>query len=298
MRKFVALIGLLLSCTLAMGQEADSLFVVQFKDGWVISHKLKGGENVYSLARQYHVPPMMLAEFNNISFQQDLNTMERLFIPIGAYNLWKDKATLPPGSRPLYHKVRKPSSLRQFAQLSGISSKTLQHWNNLSVSDVDKGQLLLVGWLIHDAPGTNGNRNKQIIPEVVPERGAPVAEEPDTIIVLRDTPLDTLSEGEKQYLKQTGDGVYAVHEKGTAAFFKGGGSSDDIYFAFHDTAPRGTIIKVTNPGTQKTVYVKVIGKVPSTRLYHNAIIGISSAARAALEVYEEKAWCELSYKQN
>ena len=91
-------------------------------------------------------------------------------------------------------------------------------------------------------------------------------------------------------------GPNATEEKGAAAFFKRvGTSSNGIFFAFHSMAKRGTILKVHNPGTGKTVYAKVIGTVPTTATYHNALIGLSSDARENLGVFEDKAWVQVSY---
>jgi LysM repeat protein len=110
-------------------------------------------------------------------------------------------------------------------------------------------------------------------------------------------PIDTLSEAEELYISQTHEGQNVHEEKGPAVFYPSASrSKQDIYYAFHNTAPRGTIIKVHNPGTDKTIFVKVIGTLPGTKLYHNSLIGITSQAKQELGVRnEEKAWCELSY---
>jgi hypothetical protein len=99
------------------------------------------------------------------------------------------------------------------------------------------------------------------------------------------------------YNRQTNNGMNVLTEKGTAVFFDKGGKNN-VYYAFHTATPSGTIIKVTNPGTGKTIYVKVLGKIPDTKLYSNSIIGISTSAREALGVTDSKAWVEISYPAN
>lgn len=88
-----------------------------------------------------------------------------------------------------------------------------------------------------------------------------------------------------------------MEESGTAVFFTSQDKpqSSKTVFAFHNTVPKGRVIKVYNPGTGKTAYVKVLGPIPETKQYHNAVIGIGSAAKQALGVVEDKAWCELKY---
>jgi hypothetical protein len=58
------------------------------------------------------------------------------------------------------------------------------------------------------------------------------------------------------------------------------------------------VVKVFNPGSGKTIYVKVLGPLPDTKLYANSIIGISSGAKEALGVTDNRTWCELSYAAN
>jgi LysM repeat protein len=107
-------------------------------------------------------------------------------------------------------------------------------------------------------------------------------------------PSDSLTEAGRVYLQQTYLGQSVTEEKGPAAFYDHSGPAD-VYFAFHNTAPRGKIIKVTNPGNGKYVFVKVLGPIPQTKLYHNCIIGLSGNAREALGVVGNKSWCTLQY---
>jgi hypothetical protein len=112
--------------------------------------------------------------------------------------------------------------------------------------------------------------------------------------------VDTTSEEEELYLQQTNNELNAIEEKGAVVFFASTGKvkSSDVFFAFHATAAKGTIIKVYNPGTNKTIFVKVLAPLPATKQYANSILGIGSVAKDALGVTENKAWCELKYSGN
>jgi hypothetical protein len=68
-------------------------------------------------------------------------------------------------------------------------------------------------------------------------------------------------------------------------------------YAFHNVAPRGTDIRVYNPGADKFVFVKVMGGLPDTKQYANSVIGISADAKELLgvSIMEDKAWVELKY---
>jgi hypothetical protein len=94
-------------------------------------------------------------------------------------------------------------------------------------------------------------------------------------------------------LLQTDNGNNTVHENGAAVFFPS--KSRRIFYAFSNKASRGALIKVINPANKRTVYVKVLGPLPATKQYANAVIGISASARSALGALENRVWCELVY---
>jgi LysM repeat protein len=305
LKTFFFSIAILLSLP-SFAQKTDSVFVSYDDEGWVIKHKVKAGETVLSLARHYHVPPAILADMNNVSYQQQLTPNSRIYIPLGAYNLITAKPLNSQETRPIYRKVGEDERLYGIARKSGVSQRTIQKWNNLDYLELHKGQVLLVGWVLYDNTAINKPPKEQVVKKETPVVAPPSSSikvtmhVPDTIyynpndtLALADT---MLSEGARLFNQQTFDGSSVTEEKGTAAFFKNIGlSNDGIYFAFHNTAKRGTIIKIYNPGTGKTVYAKVIGRLPVREIFHNAIIGISSDAKAELEVPGQKMWCEISY---
>lgn len=290
----------------SFAQKTDSIFVSHDDKGWVIRHKVKPKETVLSLARRFHVPPAMVADMNSVTYQQQLTANSKVYIPLGAYNLLTAKPLNTQETRPIYRKVGDDESLYSIARATGVSQRTIQKWNNLDYIELHKGQILLVGWVLYDNTSLTKPKKEQVAktepPVVKPSESSikVTMHVPDTIyynpndtLALADT---MLSEGAQLFNQQTFDGSSVTEEKGTAAFFKGGGfSSNGIYFAFHNTAKRGTIIKIYNPGTGKTVYAKVIGPLPVREIFHNAIIGISNDAKAELEVPGQKMWAEISY---
>ncbi len=166
---------------------------------------------------------------------------------------------------------------------------------------VTPGQTIQVGWVMYDAT--------EIAPPVTPP---PTTKPPGTppgqsggmkVKPIVDPPqyvkkviVDTFTSTEKLYLKQTQNEEKMGTEKGGAVFFNiPGKTAGEVYFAFYSGAPKGTIVRVVNPGAGKAIYVKVLGALPTTKLYYNSIIGISDRAKEELGVVEEKAWVELTY---
>ncbi|MBS1584286.1 MAG: LysM peptidoglycan-binding domain-containing protein [Bacteroidetes bacterium] len=118
----------------------------------------------------------------------------------------------------------------------------------------------------------------------------------DTVIVIKKKQDTTLNPFEQLYLTQTGNGVNATVEKGSVAFFNSAGTAQHVYYAMHNELERGVILKVYNPGDNKTVYAKVIGPLPATKQYYNCIMALSSNAKEELGLKEDKAWCEVSHR--
>lgn len=283
----------------------DTLQVVFYKDKWAIQHHVKKGQNLFLLSHRYHVPPALLADINDISFQSELQNGTDIYIPFGAFNQAKEESANRFDVRPLYYVVRKYDNLYRLAHLAGVPQKKLQQWNAMPDNYIEEGMRLFVGWVLYDVSDVpiadtvqvnKKKRDKNDNNTVTPATGGKGVHQ--TVTILRKgNKLDTIPEIEKKYKQQTQDELVVTEEKGTAVFYENKGklSTTNTYFAFHNTAKPGTIIKVYNPGTDKTVYVKVLGPIPNTKMYHNCIIGISSGAKAVLLVDEEKAWCELKY---
>lgn len=97
------------------------------------------------------------------------------------------------------------------------------------------------------------------------------------------------------YQQQASSGK-PVMEKGAGAWFKSNiSASTRRFYALNNNAPRGTVIKVTNPLNGKFVYVKVLDVIPQVSGNANLIIKISDAAMQELGVSAARFFCELEY---
>jgi len=267
----VALFVLLASC--AYAQKKDSLFV-RFDDGnWVLPHQVAAGENIAGIARAYHVPPTILANMNGVTATGNSIDKATINIPVGEYNILKSKPAATVSGRPLYYRCKQGDNVFRVATNSGVPQATLKEWNTLEGNSLYKDKILLLGWILYDAPGKQTNTD-------VATGGA------------------VISEAEHLYLSQTSNETNVKEEKGPAVFYDAVGKAGNVYYGFHNGTPHGTIIKVYNPGNGKTIFVKVMGPIPDGKQYYNAIIGISGTAKAALGVTESRAWCELKFTAN
>lgn len=89
-----------------------------------------------------------------------------------------------------------------------------------------------------------------------------------------------------------------VTENGSAATFKStSGWEDGKYYCLHNTATPGTIIKITNTTSGKTVFAKVLDVIPDIRQNNDLLIRISNAASEELGAGENKFYCTLEYSK-
>ena len=298
--KYCVAIALCLFVLTTNAQKNDSLFVTYNTDGWAINHKVKQGETLPMLARRYNVPAAVIAAANGISNRNGKISAPVLYVPVASYNMIKNKPVLLSDYRPLYYTLKNGEGLADVSRYAAVQQNTLQQWNGLKNTPVHDGQVVVVGWVLYDATQMPENVSTY-------EKHNIIVTQPVSTVTTKDgvtktyvmpPPPDTakhLSEIEMQYMRQTNNEAYITTEKGPAVFYEAAGHSSTMYYAFHNSIPHGTIIKVFNPGNGKTIFAKVIGPMPDTKQYYNCIIGISSNAKAALGANTSKLWCDLKF---
>ena len=85
-------------------------------------------------------------------------------------------------------------------------------------------------------------------------------------------------------------------ETGTAAVFKStSGWEDGKYYCLHNTAPAGSIVKITNKNTQRSVYAKVLDVIPDLKQNAGILIRLSNAAADELGAGENNFDAILNY---
>lgn len=296
------------------GAQDERFYVVNRDNKLVIDYPVKKGETVFSLSRKFHVPPSMITGQNGLSYQSELRTGAVVEIPLGTYNHINEQPAYMNDVRPLYYKVQGRENMSRIVRMTDVPQRKIERWNNLPNNVVKPGQELMIGWVLYDATPVNqpareaqnvtrsgGDWSTRAANErndvrEVPERPLDRAvQETQTIIVTRPDTEKQVNPDEEQYLSQTMNEQRVITEKGPAVFFAGASGSSKSFYAFHNSARRGAIIKVFNPGTGKSVFVKVIGTIPGTEQYYNSVIGISAAAKKELGVRENKMFCELTY---
>ena len=296
------------------------------------THTVGPKETLFSIGRMYEVHPKELASYNKISFDEGVKIGQVLKIPEKknmapvAEKTQSSAALVTPApsntapapaqvttssnvnGKPKYHTVQKGESLYQIARsYPGINVAELKKWNKLGDGGLKEGQKLIVGFT-----------SETVEVSAVPKQEAPKAQmaakteipattsTPQTPVVTTTTsspaPKENVKVGDGGYFKslfivQSRAAGSPKSENGQAAVFKSNSGWDDSkYYCLFNSAPAGTILKITNANTQKFVYAKVLDVIPDVQQNEGVVVRLSNAAAAELGANGEKFQVSLNYQ--
>ena len=285
MLKYLFFILLSLSGINAFAQYGDSLFAVRKGPVLALKYKLKKGESVGMIANRFYTSQEKIESMSGVDGRKKLPVGTLLFVPASAENFVASRQ--PVGmvnQEEVYYHVGERDDIALISMYAGIKKQELIMWNSLHGNSLAEGQPLFIGWI-------------KMVPRDSINLANGLAYPSKMTTFNPDTSKHAFGELDSLYNVQTRNGTSTISEKGTAVFFEKAGNNK-LYFAFHNTTPRGAVIKVLNPGTGKTIYAKVLGTIPDTKQYAGCVIAISNAAKDALGITDSKGWCELTYSPN
>ena len=223
------------------------------------------------------------------------------------------KTTIPAkkeGSYPIYHKVAKKESLYRISKLyENVTIDDIKKWNKISGDGVSEGVNLIVGY--SKEPGVKAaeviiekkaEEVKTIVKEI-PKAIESEKKEADKVVknepvkkeepkpVNKEEPVNITGKNfnggifKTLYEKQVSRKTNTAEEKGQAGIFKStSGWEDGKYYCLTNSAPPGSIVKITNPTNQRSVYAKVLDLIPDLKQNAGLVIRVSNAAASELGV--------------
>ena len=300
-----------------------------------IEHTVSAKESFYSIGRMFNVNPKELASFNHLKLTSGLNIGENLKIPLDKSNfLQEGKATNKEALIPVYHIVSPAETLyRLGVNYNKVPLASLKKWNHLQSDAVSVGVPMIVGYLKVDkalsslaSAKTNVPNEVAIAPQkeekpaaktaeqTVTTAPSPVDSEPvkteknETSVSTPQEPKSTVTTVASQsninfsggYFKnlfmQQSANKASTADAGSAGVFKStSGWQDGKYYCFNNEAAPGTILKVTNNATGKSVYAKVLDAIPGIKQNAGLVLVISNAAAEELGAKDAKFDCLITY---
>jgi LysM repeat protein len=293
-------------------------------------HKVVPKENFYSIGRMYNVTAKDLASYNNLQFENGLSVGESIKIPLTENNFLQSGTSVEGESLiPVYHSVQPKEGLYRISiNYNKVPLTSIKKWNHIQSDAVNVGTLLIVGYLKVNknesalagkaikptADVTVTEKTEPIKPAINPERLPPVKvpdadkqENKDVTTAQTDEHKVTVKTVTTKsninfsggYFKKLYDDQAEkkspASETGSGGTFKStSGWQDGKYYCFNNDAPPGSVIKVTDNATNKSVYAKVLDAIPDIKQNSGLVVIISNAAAEELGS-GDKFDCSLSY---
>ena len=208
----------------------------------------------------------------------------------------KPEAKVDPKKVATIHTVVAKETLYGLSKMYGVKVDDIKKWNKLTTDNLEDGTEIIVGYgtkakkpVVKEAEtiATDDEPIKKVEPKKIPK---PTEEKPPVKKVVEQIPTEEVSGqggGENRDFKGGFfKSLYKDNDKvveGNAGIFKStSGWEDGKYYCLHNSAKQGTIVKVTNIATGKSIYAKVLDMMPDLKQNDNLIIRISNAAADAL----------------
>ncbi len=267
----------------------DSIGVENLNGKKTIVHKLEPKETYFSLSRKYNVSPQSIIQFNsNKSLQIGAIVKiptDRSFTDLNASNTNSLQQTIQSSSEnSIDYKVGPREYLYSIARKFNTTVEKLKALNNFSSNNLSIGQIIKV-------PSVNSNPEQTIveIPRTPVANQEPVTNTP---AILTDS-IQNASERLK--LPVARYGLREVNERGIAITLDDENLNETKMLALHQTAPIGTVIKITNPMTGKSTFAKVVGKFTQNELSKDAIIVVNKATANLIGALDKRFQVTLIY---
>ncbi|MEM1319772.1 MAG: LysM peptidoglycan-binding domain-containing protein [Bacteroidota bacterium] len=238
----------------------------------IFEHQIAYKQTLFSLARFYGLSLAELFSYNPELRDQALSIDQYVKIPIPnrAIKRYKSKDYDPQTHIPVCYRVKRGDTLYRIAKVNfKMPVDTIAQRNQLIGYAISPGDVLTIGWM-----------NIEGIPEHYRvSRGSPELKKSRYL-------------GKKYF--QASQIKREYNEQGVAFWQKDGKQKTDLY-ALHRKAPVNSIIAVTNPMKKRTVYAKVIGRIPENVYGSNVVIVISSRTAQLLGARDARFFCKVRY---
>jgi LysM repeat protein len=291
-----------------------------------VVHKVEPKETLYALSRKYRVPVPQIVDAN-ANIESGITIGQLVYIPrkgkvpassatpsTSVANAATKPSDAPKTNRTFtidesgrkIHVVQPKQTLYSLSRMYNVTTEDIRKWNNLPSDNISIGAPLIVG---HNEKATKA---LIYIPEADDAVPATNVSAPEPVAITPILPAEPAEAAGKEELKEEtvkaekkegaeempssriADNVGKVIETGLAEVIDQKGEVNK-YLALHKTAPVGTILQVKNIMNGQTVYVRVIGNLPSTGANEKVIVKISKKAHQKLAALDNKFRVELSY---
>jgi len=192
-------------------------------------------------------------------------------------------ADTQPAGPPTQYKVSAGETLYSIAKRFNTTVDNIMKLNNMQSNTIQPGQLLNVrANATPPAP--------QAAPVVVQNSDSVVAKRDSTVVSHQDSANATIFHANANKF-----GIFEKDEKGVATWMEDDSLDPNKKLVLHRTAPIGTVIRITNPMTNRTTFAKVVGRFTDNEQTKDVIIVMTKNVAQSLGALDKRFQVSLSY---
>lgn len=293
--------------------------------GIYVEHTVAPKESFYSIGRLYNLPANEIAVYNHLKMADGLKIGQALHIPLVKENFTQTGETAKTEALvPVFHTVAAGETLyRLGVNYNKVSQASLKTWNHLASDEITAGTPVIIGFLKVDknlsalakkkfpaitapaettvqkaAPAAAETAANAVPPSTVPAevRETPAAKAEETTTAPAGQQAGHFSGGYfKDLYAARSENKMPVKSDGMAGVFKSmSGWQDGKYYCFYNQAVPGTVLKITERTSGKTIYAKVLDAVPDIKQNSGLLVVISNAGAEELGVGDTRFDCTVT----
>lgn len=191
------------------------------------------------------------------------------------------------------YKVQSGETLYRIALNHNMNYNDLAKFNGLKSTSVQAGQIIKIP--VNNAVVSNDVKEQSKVDRDNVDVNAKDKANISVNSNLNDSAAKNEIEQHNAYSYHESNGN--ITEQGVATWIMESSSSkNEKFYALHRSAPMGTIIKVNNPMSNRSVFVKVVGVLPDTGDNNDVLIKITQSAARRIGIFESRFRVEISYK--
>lgn len=299
----------LASTNVVAGSVIDSIGVENVDGKKVILHKIAAKETYYALGRRYNLSPSVIMNFNGSA---TLHPGEVIKIPTGqSFSATKASTAKPevsrtpaskqvvfssltqeesPRKKEKTHQVAPGETLYAIASIYNMRVDDLKLLNQLKNNSLSVGQTLKVISSNEVSLNPTVEKNATGKPVVVEKKPETKITSPNKIKY-----LDSIDSQNRIEIPKNRYGITEMNDKGLAVWISDNNMDATKSYALHRVAPVGTIIKITNPMTNKSVFAKVVGRFTENETTKDVIIVLTKSCADAVGALDKRFLVNITF---
>lgn len=238
----------------------------------ILHHSIEKKQTLFSLAKFYGLTLADIYAYNPQLKRKSLEIGDQIRIPIPNRSIkrYKDNGFRSRDYAPVYYVIRKGDTMYRISKhFFRMPIEEIMMRNQLEDITLKTGQLLHVGWM--SVYGIS-----------------------DTLRQIVGGPLTQKNNALKQIYQRNSMQKREREHQGVA-FWQKNNKDDSDFYALHRTAPINSIIAVKNPMKNRTVYTKVIGRIPDAAYNSDVVVVLSPLAAKYLGARDPRFFVKVKY---